>query len=170
MYYLLLFFILISLFSWAFLYFYLFQKKLQKKESDIIESFLDRTDSIIGIYEITKLYLAKHVEIFDWVLNLRKKEFNLKELSQNIEAFYELEGLIHHELNFIFQVCNTHPKLQKDKRFLYMRDIILTKSSLIWKNIIDYNKYIEVYNTMIRYKNYSVIWFILPFRKKMLLK
>ena len=154
----------------GFLYFYLFQLKLKKKEADIIEDFLVRTDSIIGIYEISKPYLEKHTEIFQEVLDLRKKEFYLKELSENIEAFYELEARIHHEINFIFQVCNTHPKLQKDKKFLYMRDIVLTKSAWIWKKISQYNTYLEIYNRMIRYKNYSLIGLLLPFHYKKLLK
>ena len=152
------------------IYFYLYQRKLLQKESSIIKGFLERTDNMIGIYEITKWYLEKHTEIFESILDLRKKEFHLKEVSENIEAFYELELLIHHELNFIFQVCNTHPKLQKDKKFLYLRDIILEKSFLLWKKIDNYNKHIEVYNTMIVYKNYSLIGFMLPFHKKILLR
>ena len=51
------------------------------------------------------------------------------ELSDNIKAIYEVESKIHHELNFIFQVCNTHPKILKDKKFLYIREVIIEKSS-----------------------------------------
>ena len=169
-YLLILWFTIFILLILSWIYFYIFQKRINRIESSIIESFLERTDSIIGIYEITASYLEKHTEIFHEILNLRKTEFNLKELSHNIEAFFELESVIHHELNFIFQVCNVHPKLQKDKRFLYMLDIILTKSSSIWSEIKIYNKYIEIFNTMIQYKNYSVIWLLLPFHKKKLLK
>jgi hypothetical protein len=97
----------------------------------IIQLFLSRTNSIVSLYEVTLPYLEKHSEVFQEILQLRKKEFNLVELSTNIEAFLELEAKIHHEFNFIYQVCNAHGKLQKEKKFLYVREIILEKSKLI---------------------------------------
>ncbi|MCH8518380.1 LemA family protein [Candidatus Gracilibacteria bacterium] len=170
MLYAIIFGIITILLCGGWIYFYTFSYKLKRKEQDIRSLFFSRTDNIVSIYEITLPYLEKHSEIFKEILSLRKKEFTLSEISEDIEAFFELESRIHHELNFIFQVCNTHPRLLKDKKFLYVRDILLDKSSLIGKNIAEYNEYIKLYNTMVRYKQYSVIGLLLPFNKKKLLR
>lgn len=68
-----------------------------------------------------------------------------------------LESHIHHEINFIFQVCNKNPALLKTKEFLYCRDIMIDKSSDISKAMKKYRKVIEKYNQCIAYKNYSII-------------
>ncbi len=151
------------------IYFFLYQKQLEKKESDIRRIFISRSDTITSLFEVTKPYLERHDEIFQEILSLRKKELHITELSQSLLPLFEIESKIHHELNFIFQVCNTHPKLLKEKKFLYIRDIILEKSSLLGKNINEYNRHIEIYNKKIQQKNVSGIWFFIPFQKKELL-
>lgn len=152
------------------IYFFLYQKQLEKKELDIRRIFISRSDTITSLFEVTKPYLERHDEIFQEILSLRKKELHITELSHNLLPLFEIESKIHHELNFIFQVCNTHPKLLREKKFLYIRDIVLDKSSLLWKNINEYNRYLTVYNTMIQRKNLSIIWLVLPFTQKELLK
>lgn len=151
------------------IYFFLYWKKLKRKEWIIQQAFISRTDTITSLFEVTKPYLERHNEIFQEILSLRKKEFHIIEVSQNPIALFEIESKIHHELNFIFQVCNTHPKLLKDKKFLYVRDIVLDKSSLLGKNISEYNRYLTIYNSMVQRKNLSGIWILLPFQKKELL-
>ena len=101
--------------------------------------------------------MNRHEEIFTESMELRKKEFSLITVSKNLEGFLEVEGHIHHEINFIFQVCNKNPKLLKEKRFLYMRDIMIEKSAYISKEMKKYRKIIEIYNKIIQYKNYTVI-------------
>ena len=161
--------VLLLLATWA-VYFFLYENKLKWIQSEIIQLFLSRTNSIIWLYEVTHPYLEKHAEVFEEILALRKKEFNLHEVSNNLEAFLELEAKIHHEFNFIYKVCNTHRKIEKEKRYLYMREIILEKSQKIWRKIHDYNTFVSKYNELIRYKNFSVLWLLLPFRQKKLLK
>jgi len=132
----------------------------------LISLFLSRTDTIPCLYEITQGQINKRQEIFSEILSLRKKEFWLWEISKNIDAFFELESHIHHEINFIFQICNKNPKLLKDKKFLYIRDVMIHKSAEISRQVKIYKKIIHIYNTFIKYKNYSIIWLILPFQKK----
>jgi len=69
----------------------------------------------------------------------------------------KLEERIHHEINFIFQVCNKNPKLLKQKEFLYLRDVMMQKSLNISKEVKKYKKIIEIYNNFIKIKNYSII-------------
>lgn len=163
------FYILISvvlLLSAIQIFLWLLQYKISLFEKKLISLFLSRSDSIPALYEVSRSSLSRHNEIFSESLELRKKEFSLREISENIEWFMELESHLHHEINFIFQVCNKNPKLLREKNFLYIRDIFIQKSSDISKHIKIYNKIIEIYNKIIRYKNYSLIWLILPFRKK----
>lgn len=160
---------LIIFFTLMWFYFFLFWEKLKSIETEIIFLFLSRSSIFPELYEITKDYIIKNDEIYEEVFTLVKQEFFMWEGSQSIEAFFELESKIHHELNFIFQVCNATPKILKEKRFLYMRDIALEKSSRISKKIQYYNQYLKVYNTMITYKNYTLIWFLIPFTFKKIL-
>ncbi|MCD5374913.1 LemA family protein [Candidatus Gracilibacteria bacterium] len=127
---------------------------------------MSRTDVFPALSEITKNHMSRHEEIFAEVLSLRKKEFSLLGVSQSFEGFLEVEGHIHHEINFIFQVCNKNPKLLKEKRFLYIRDVMIEKSSQIAGEMKKYRKIIEIYNQIIKYKNFSILGLILPFTKK----
>lgn len=145
---------------------YFFSLRIKIFEQKLISLFLSRSDSIPALYEVSKNALSRHKEIFEESLNLRKQEFSLRGISKNIEGFMELESHLHHEINFIFQVCNKNPKLLKEKTFLYIRDVFIQKSSDISKSIKIYNKIIKIYNKIIRYKNYTLVWYIIPFSKK----
>lgn len=157
---------IILLYIFAFFAFSLFYSKIQYFEKKMIWVFCARTDIIPALFEVSKQNLSRHNEIFSEILNLRKKEFSLLWVSESLESFLELEEKIHHEINFIFQVCNKIPKLNKDKNFLYTRDIMISKSSDIGKEMKKYRKIIQIYNKSIQIKNYTVIWVLIPYRKK----
>ena len=151
------------------IFLYIFSYKLRRLEVKIIHLFRSRTDIFPSLFEASRWSLVKHHEIFKEILELRKKEFSLSHLSNEIEGFFDLESKIHHEINFIFQVCNKNPELIKNGNFLYIRDVIIDKSGEISHEVKKYKKAIEIYNTCIQYKNYTIIWLLLPFYKKTLL-
>lgn len=153
----------------AYGFFLVLNYRILRFEKKILEVFTTRTDNISALYEVTKDTLQKHAEIFDEVLALRKKEFTLMNISHTLESCIELEKQIHHEINFIFQVCNKNPGLIKKKEFLYIRDIMMSKSHEIWQLMKKYKKIIEIYNTFIQIKNFTLIGLILPFSKKTVL-
>lgn len=66
-------------------FFYVFLYKIKKFEKKIIQAFLSRSDSIPALYEISKENITRHSEIFADSLALRKKEFHLSEISENLE-------------------------------------------------------------------------------------
>lgn len=150
----------------GYVFFHIFTYRIFLLEKKIISAFSSRSDTIPSLFEVSKNNVVRHNEIFWEVLSLRKKEFSLRGISENLESFIEVEQYIHHEINFIFQICNKNPWLLKQKRFLYIRDIIMNKSSTIGKLIRTYNKIIEIYNSLIKIKNYSIIGLLLPFSKK----
>lgn len=139
---------------------------ISTKESFIIEMFLKRSDSIPAIYEASKNFIGKPEDIFREILELRATEFWLRSVSKNFEVFGEIEKKIHHEMNFVFQVCNKNVSLLKSKEFLYLRDIIMNQSSEISKKMKQIKKMIEIYNNFLKYKNFSLIWFFIPLHKK----
>lgn len=155
------------MFTYAFLWY--IHHKIRLQEEQLAKLFLARTDILPAMYEISKNYIIRHKEIFFDSLNLRKQEFSYNAISDNLEGFIELEKHIHHEINFIFQICNKNPELLKQKEFLYIRDVIIHKSSLISQRMWKYNKIIQAYNKIITIKDYSIIWFIIPFQKKPIL-
>lgn len=156
------FFLLILAGIWIFF----LEIRIRKFEQKLIGIFMTRTDIFPAIHEISRDTITRHEEIFQQVLSLRKKEFTNMGRRVNIEAFLDLQSHIHHEINFIFQICNKNPKLLKDKKFLYIRDVIIERSSHISAEMKKYKKIIQIYNQIILWKNYTLIWYLIPFTKK----
>ena len=145
---------------------YFLYKKINSFEHRLMLLFSKRSDIFPWLYEISSDKLARHNEIFAEVLSLRKQEFSLMSSNREIEWYIELQSHIHHEINFIFQVCNKNKKLLKEKNFLYLRDIMISASADISKEMKKYRRIIEIYNMIIFYKNCSIIWLIIPITKK----
>lgn len=150
----------------GYIFFWVFLDRLEKFERSIITLFSSRSDSLCQLYEVSRDDILKHEQIFQEVLELRKQEFMLSGMSHNIPTFLQLQSAIHHEINFIFQICNKNPKLLKNKKFLYVREHILEKSSKIRKTLEVYKKLVKLYNTCIHYKNLTWIGLLLPYHKK----
>lgn len=158
--------IIIFLLTGGYVFLYFFQRKLHLLENTIISIFQTRSDILPGIYEISKEYLTKHNDIFRESLTLRKTEFSMIENGVWLNEIIELESHIHHEINFIFKVCNKHPKLLKNGNFIYIRETIIQRSHKLWEMIQLYKTMTEKYNFLIHIKNYSLIGLLLPFSKK----
>jgi len=89
--------------------------------------FKEKNNLIPSIFEVTKKYLNKHDEIFKESIRLKKQDFSENNFYNTLIKKMHTNKLIHNELNFIFRVCNKNHKLNKDPKFLYVRDIILKK-------------------------------------------
>ncbi len=138
-------------------------KKLKKLEYKIRASFKQRTNLLPAIYEVSKPFLIKHDEIFKEILILRKNEFFGNETSLNFLKIIEIESQIHHELNFIFKVCNKHPKLLKEGKFIYLRELLIEKSLDISKGINLYKLISKKYNSLLFVDKIFIIGLMMPF-------
>lgn len=145
---------------------YILQKKIEFFELKLMLLFSRRCDMFPALYEISRESLTRHKEIFAEALLLRKQEFWLMASRRKIEGYLELQSHIHHEINFIFQVCNKNPYLLKNKKFLYLRDTMVAISTDISQEMKKYKRIIEIYNKIIYYKNCTLIWILIPFKKK----
>lgn len=141
-----------------------FDKKLKRLEKQIILLFEKRTHLVPSLYEITKKYLTKHEEVFSEIIHLRKIEFS--NYNESFLQRIQNETLIHHELNFIFKVANQHPKIQKDEKFLLIRDLFLDNSYEIGKKIEVYKKVIQLLNRFVTIKNFTIIWIFIWVEKR----
>jgi len=148
---------------------YFLTRRIDIFEHKLMLIFSKRSDIFPWLYEVSSDKLTKHTEIFAEALSLRKQEFSLMSTNRDIEWYIQLQSHIHHEINFIFQVCNKNRALLKDKNFLYLRDVMISASWEISKEMKKYRKIIEIYNEIIFYKNCSIIWLIIPFTKKSVL-
>jgi len=157
-------FFLLILIDYIFLKYYIY--KIDLLENKIKKLFLERTALIPAIFEVSNLYLIKHNEIFHEILNLRKIEFSQANNNMKLSDIIKIKKLIHHEINFIFKICNKHPQLIKEWNFIYLRNLIIKKSNDIWTNITLYKMSIEKINKLIFYKNITIIWFLFPISKK----
>jgi hypothetical protein len=157
---------IITLLVIFYIYLKILESTLQKEENTIKNLFLKRTALIPSIFEITKKHLNKHDEIFNEILKLRKKEFSEMWLELPLYAILETKKEIHHEINFIFRISNTQMKLIREWKFIYLRELIIKESLHIWDAIEKYKISIAQINKLIDFKNYTLIWYFLPMRKK----
>lgn len=144
------------------IFIYTFNKKLNKLRKNIINLLYKRTDLVPILYEITKTYIERHDEVFKEILKLRKNEFFIQDAE-----FFEIihnELAIHHELNFIFKILWKNPKILKNYKFLYIRDLFLENSKEIWKYMELYKKMSKKYNKYLKYKNITIFWIFLNLR------
>lgn len=141
-----------------------FDKKIQRLEKQIILLFEKRTHLVPSLYEVTKKYLNKHTEVFQEITRLRKIEFS--NYNESFLQRVQIETLIHHELNFIFKVANQHQKIQKDEKFLLIRDLFLDNSYEIGKKVEVYKKVISLLNKWVSLKNFTLIWIFIPIEKR----
>lgn len=142
----------------------LLDKKIKKLEIVILKTFNKRGNLIPSLYDVTKNYVSKHDEIFSEILSLRNK--NLTSYDWDFLKKVNEEIYIHHEINFIFKVANKHPKIQKDSKFLLVRDLFLENSFEIWEKIKLYKIISKKFNNLLVLKNFTIIWWFLDIQKK----
>lgn len=155
--------IFLALWLWFLL---LLKSKIDFLENHIKNLFNLRVNIIPSIFEVSLPALIKHDEIFKEIIKLRKASFSERSLDKKLNEIIRTELLIHNELNFIFKICNKHHKLLINSKFIYIRELLISNSSNIWKNIKIYKEIINKYNFFINLKNYSIIWLLIPINKK----
>jgi hypothetical protein len=138
-------------------YIYLLKLKIVKLENKIKRNLNKRTNLVPSIYEVTKDYLNKHSEIFNEIIKLRKTELLKTYQYKKLEEFFDIESLIHHELDFIFKVTYEKPSLQRDSKFLYLKELLSNISYEISENIKLYNNISIIFNKLIKIKNYTIL-------------
>jgi len=138
------------------LYLILLNSKISKLEKKIVKSFKERNNLIPSLFEVTKWEISRHDDVFKEIIALRKKSTYNKN-----DSFIEIinnELKIHNELNFIFKVCMKNLKLEKNEKFLLIRDLFLERSSKIGKNIELYKFIINKFNKLLKFKNITILW------------
>jgi len=83
---------------------------------------------IPALYDISKNFLSKHEDVFEEILNLKRQQiYNENTFDEEIS----IQSHIHHELNFIFTVINKHSQIQKNGKYLLLKDLFVENSSEI---------------------------------------
>ncbi len=157
------FFIISSIFI-AFLY--MLENKINMLEEKIKINFKKRTNMIPSLFEISKNYIERENEVFAEINYLRKIEFYNSWNKISFSEFLNNEKKIHYEIEFLFKVFDKKIKLQKNWKFLYVKDLIIDKSENIWKYIALYKSIISKYNFLVNFKNLTIIWLLFPIYKK----
>jgi len=129
---------------------YIIGRKITQLEIQAKDIFAQRNDSVILLYECSKEVITKHQEIFETALAIRKQIFVSQENIDNFEAFLHLQAQFHHEIEFIFQICQKHPQLLKDKYFLFTQDLIENQSKQISNILKLRSRFCEIHNKIAR--------------------
>lgn len=121
-------FIIFSIFFYYIFLLYI-ERKINNLEKKIKKKFIEKTSLIPAVFEISNQYLNKHNEIFSEILQLRKIEFSQDNNNLDLVDIIATKKIIHHEINFIFKICNKHNELIKEAKFIYLRNLIIKKSN-----------------------------------------
>ncbi len=146
------------------LFLYTYSKKLDLLEQIIIQRFEKRANLIPSLYQITKNYLNKHDLVFEEIMKLRKIQLNT--FWEEFLLHLNNEVKIHSELNFIFKLSNDNQKLQKNYKFLLLKDLFLEQSLKIWEKVKLYRLIIKKFNKLLKYKKFTIIWFFFDIKEK----
>lgn len=164
------FYIILSVFSVIgicyFLFLFLFNLKLLKLGKKIDILFHKKSQIIPALFEVSKEYIVKPEEIFSQILHLRLEIFSNHWLNKNFYDTIGLQQKIHKELDFIFRVCSKHPKLIKNYKFYYIKEVIFSLSEELWENIKLYKFMSKKYNQLRFFKIFTIIWIFIPVQKK----
>ena len=146
---------------------FLFNKKLNSLEFKILGSFSRRTNILPWLFEITRDIIVKHDQVFAQSLSLRKEEFAKMAISDPLYKFMDLEVDLHKEINFIYKVCSKHPKMMKNVKFIYLRGLLIDRSSEIWTELERYKKFVKTFNKLVLIKNITILGLLIPISKKL---
>ncbi len=164
------FYIILSIFSIIgicyFLFLFLFNLKLLKLGKKIDVLFHKKSQIIPALFEVSKEHIVKPEEIFSQILHLRLEIFSNRWLNKNFYDTIGLQQKIHKELDFIFRVCSKHPKLIKNYKFYYIKEVIFSLSEELWENIKLYKFMAKKYNQIRSIKYFTIIWIFIPIQKK----
>ncbi len=142
------------------------ESQVNQQEEYIKRLFLERTALIPSIYEISREFLNKHDDIFAEILKLRTQEFGEDSRYNILYKILPTKKAIQHEINFLFKVCNKHPKLIQEWKFIYLRDVLMKKSNEISKQLEAYKKSSHDFNKLVSFKNKTVIGYLFPIDEK----
>lgn len=141
-------------------------KKINAKENKIINTFFDKVNKIPALVEIMRRY-TNHPDIFEDIIYLHKLWiiYNIK----NIYDILELNYRIHREYQFLMKLSIKIPELHKNGNFLYIRNFIIFYEKDLEKEINNISNDFTKYNWLIKLKNLSIVWMIIPFDDKIVL-
>lgn len=154
-------YIIISIFSIILIiniFVFLLSNKIQKLEDLIIELFEKRNNQVVTLYWISGDTLNKKEEIFENFFELKRKDFWENNWTIILEAKMDIYKKIHNEINFIFSICEKHPKISVNPFYWYIKDSILEKSSEIWIYYKLYKKIKTKYRFIKTIANFTIIW------------
>lgn len=137
---------------------FLLNKKIKKLEFKIIDLFKKRNNQITTIYWLSKNDLVKKEEIFKEFFELKRKDFSENYYNLDLEDKIDIYKKIHNEINFIFNVCEKHKKISINPNYVYIKESVLEKSSLIWKNMQKYKDIKTKYLFLKKISYFTIIW------------
>lgn len=135
--------------------------KLDILEEKLKIDFKIRNYKIISLYYISEKYLNKHDEVFKEYKNLLNKDFKETSLNFYFENKLDTYKKIHKEIDFIFKICEKNGVLTRDPKYSYIKDEIVKKWWIIWKNYDEYKIKLKNYEKYHKISKYFIIWLFL---------
>lgn len=138
-------------------------KKIDIKESYIIDLFFSKVNKIPAFIEIMKQY-TNYPDIFEDIIYLHKLS-----IIYNIKSIYdilELNQRINRELQFLSKLGLKINNLNKDWNYIYIKNYLWFYDNDIEKEISKISDDFESFNRLIALKNISILWFLIPIDKK----
>lgn len=142
---------------------YVFSQKITSLEYNILHIFQKRLNLVPSLYDTSKSYISKHHEVFEEILKLKKQQLYTE---NDFETSLKLQWYIHHELNFIFTVINKNVPIQKNGKYLLLKDLFIENSAEIGRKMILHKKISQKFNFFLSLKNFTLIGIFVRIEEK----
>jgi len=141
-------------------------KRIKHKESEIIELFFSKINKVPSLVEIMKKY-TNHPDIFEDTIYIHKLWiiYNIHSVYDLLEPNFRLDR----EFQFLMNLSAKIKELHKNGNFLYIRNYIIFYKNNIDKRFKEINIDFEKYNKLVKLKNISILWLIIPFQEKIII-
>ncbi len=150
-----------------YIYILVLDRKLTKLENKIKDDFKKRLDFIPILYDMTSWRIKMHKKMFEKILEHRNLWiFNYNEM--NFEHIVTNEVAVHKELIFLFKVISKLDSLKDKQDYIYVENFFNDNSEKIAINIHLYKIYAKYLNKLIKIKNYTILWLLIPIEKRVI--
>jgi hypothetical protein len=136
-----------------------FLRWVKREERALLDIFLKKVSKIPALIEVMRPFIVKE-EAFNPLISVHTDT-----MISSTDSVYDIlshNARLQNEFLFLMKLSVHFPDLQKHEYFLYVRDFIIGYERNMRSRFIYMNHAITRWNTFIRIKNLTLIWYLLP--------
>lgn len=137
----------------------IFSNRVKQEEHALLVIFLRKVSKVPALIEVMRPYVVKQ-EAFAPLIAVHTE--SIIESNNSLYDVLEHNARIQNEFLFLMKLSVHSKDLQKHEYFLYIRDFIIEYEKNMKQRFVSMNSAIRYWNSFIRIKNATGIWWLFP--------